>query len=79
MSGPVRSPLLLWESMDHWINQVWSEKENRWVTFEADGLGTCGLKGAVRHLFYDLHSLMNHEISYLILNSPLFPLGVFFF
>lgn len=24
-------------SMDHWINQVWSEKENRWVTFDADG------------------------------------------
>lgn len=24
-------------SMDHWINQVWSERENRWVTFDADG------------------------------------------
>ena len=25
-------------SMDHWINQVWSETEERWVTFDADGL-----------------------------------------
>lgn len=25
-------------SMDHWINQVWSEAEHRWVTFDADGL-----------------------------------------
>lgn len=25
-------------SMDHWINQVWNEKEGRWVTFDADGL-----------------------------------------
>ena len=24
-------------SMDHWINQYYSEKENRWVTFDADG------------------------------------------
>ncbi len=24
-------------SMDHWINQVWSHGENRWVTFDADG------------------------------------------
>lgn len=24
-------------SMDHWINQVWNEKEGRWVTFDADG------------------------------------------
>lgn len=24
-------------SMDHWINQVWSEQENRWITFDADG------------------------------------------
>lgn len=24
-------------SMDHWINQVYSEKENRWITFDADG------------------------------------------
>ncbi len=24
-------------SMDHWINQVWSQKENRWITFDADG------------------------------------------
>ncbi len=24
-------------SMDHWINQVYSEKEGRWVTFDADG------------------------------------------
>ncbi len=24
-------------SMDHWINQVWSDKENRWITFDADG------------------------------------------
>ncbi len=96
-------------SMDHWINQVWSEGENRWITFDADGfydekamgidqydlkeesfdwaantwlsirrgetdgseflyadgLGTCGLKAAIRYLFYDFHALMNHEISYL--------------
>lgn len=25
------------KSMDHWINQVWSEQENRWITFDADG------------------------------------------
>ncbi len=24
-------------SMDHWINQVWSDEENRWITFDADG------------------------------------------
>ncbi len=24
-------------SMDHWINQVWNEKEDRWVTIDADG------------------------------------------
>lgn len=24
-------------SMDHWINQVWNEKENRWITIDADG------------------------------------------
>ena len=26
------------KSLDHWINQLWDEKENRWVTFDADGL-----------------------------------------
>ena len=25
------------KSMDHWINQLWSEKEQRWITFDADG------------------------------------------
>lgn len=25
-------------SMDHWIDQVWSEAEDRWITFDADGL-----------------------------------------
>lgn len=25
------------KSMDHWINQYWNEKEQRWVTFDADG------------------------------------------
>lgn len=25
------------ESWDHWINQVWSAAENRWITFDADG------------------------------------------
>lgn len=25
------------KSVDHWINQYWNEKENRWVTFDADG------------------------------------------
>lgn len=24
-------------SMDHWINQYYNEKENRWITFDADG------------------------------------------
>lgn len=28
------------ESGDHWINQVWSEKEERWITFDADGFFT---------------------------------------
>lgn len=95
-------------SMDHWINQVWNETEERWVTFDADGLydglglpftphdmeagqfdwaaqvwldirsgkrdgrqfiyadclGTCGLRAAGRYLVYDLHALMNNEISY---------------
>lgn len=95
-------------SMDHWINQVWSEAEDRWITFDADGLydglglpftpydmeaeqfdwaarvwldirsgktdgtqfvyadrlGTCGLRAAGRYLVYDLHALMNNEISY---------------
>ncbi|GAB6109968.1 transglutaminase-like domain-containing protein [Fusibacter bizertensis] len=25
------------KSVDHWINQYWDEKENRWITFDADG------------------------------------------
>ncbi len=25
------------KSMDHWINQYWNAKEERWVTFDADG------------------------------------------
>ncbi len=25
------------KSMDHWINQVWNEKEDRWQTIDADG------------------------------------------
>ncbi len=25
------------ESTDHWINQYWNERENRWITFDADG------------------------------------------
>jgi len=25
------------ESWDHWINQYWNNKENRWITFDADG------------------------------------------
>ena len=24
-------------SMDHWINQIWSDRENRWITIDADG------------------------------------------
>jgi len=32
------APYLLPEiSADHWINQYWSEKENRWVNIDADG------------------------------------------
>lgn len=32
------APYLLPEiSVDHWINQYWSEKENRWVNIDADG------------------------------------------
>ena len=23
--------------MDHWINQIWSDRENRWITIDADG------------------------------------------
>ena len=31
-------------SMDHWINQVYREKEGRWVTFDADGFyEECGM------------------------------------
>ena len=95
-------------SMDHWINQIWLEKENRWLTFDADGLydglglplepydmpleqfdwaaeawlairrgetdgarflyadgqGTNSLRAVGRYLIYDLHAIMNHEISY---------------
>lgn len=25
------------KSGDHWINQYWNERENRWITFDADG------------------------------------------
>ena len=25
------------KSLDHWINQVWSGEEGRWITFDADG------------------------------------------
>ena len=25
------------KSMDHWINQYWNKKEERWITFDADG------------------------------------------
>ena len=25
------------KSTDHWINQYWNERENRWITFDADG------------------------------------------
>ena len=25
-------------TMDHWINQLWVEKEGRWLTFDADGI-----------------------------------------
>lgn len=25
------------KSSDHWINQYWNERENRWITFDADG------------------------------------------
>ncbi len=32
------APYLLPEvSVDHWINQYWSRKEKRWITFDADG------------------------------------------
>lgn len=52
------------KSMDHWINQYWKAEESRWVTIDADGLGTCSLKAIIRALFYDFHALMNDEISY---------------
>lgn len=26
------------KSHDHWINQYWSEKENRWITIDVDGM-----------------------------------------
>lgn len=107
-------------SMDHWINQIWLEDENRWLTFDADGLydglnlpvepydmregqfdwaarawlairggetdgkqflyadglGTCGLRSAARYLVYDLHALMNHEVSYVF--QPKFLEGLLF-
>ena len=25
------------QSGDHWINQYWNDKEDRWVNFDADG------------------------------------------
>lgn len=25
------------KSFDHWINQYWNKRENRWITFDADG------------------------------------------
>lgn len=96
------------KSCDHWINQYWSESEDRWISFDADGffddedlgfnqfdipeaqfdwaantwlnirndkvngenyiyadgLGTNSLKAVIRAIFYDLHALMNNEISY---------------
>ncbi len=96
-------------SCDHWINQYWSERKQRWVTFDADGFfeesalgfdpydmpsdrfdwaakvwlgirngeldgsrfvyadskGAHSLQAVIRAVFYDFHSLMNHEISYL--------------
>lgn len=33
-------------SMDHWINQVWNEKESRWQTIDADGFYDGVLDGA---------------------------------
>ncbi|WP_168356565.1 transglutaminase-like domain-containing protein [Petralouisia muris] len=31
-------------SMDHWVNQYYSEKEERWITFDADGFyEECGM------------------------------------
>ena len=107
------------QSVDHWINQYWNERENRWISFDADGFfdanvlgfdsydipegrfdyaaktwlgirsgaldgqrfvyadskGTCALKAAIRAVFYDFHSLMNHEISYLF--QPCYIAGKF--
>lgn len=93
-------------SYDHWINQYWSDAENRWITIDVDGSlslaedfdpydmpdgtfdfpgkawldvrngkvdadffynagGKRGLDVVAWSLFYDFHSLMNHEDIYL--------------
>ena len=92
-------------SSDHWTNQYWNKKEDRWVTIDVDGSfhdtgfdmydipagkfeysadawlnirqgkvdgkhfwnadGTSGLIVVAWELFYDLHCLMNSEITYL--------------
>ncbi len=31
------APYFSENSMDHWINELWLEDENRWLTFDADG------------------------------------------
>lgn len=32
------------KSCDHWINQVWNDEENRWITLDADGFyEECGM------------------------------------
>lgn len=38
------------KSTDHWINQYWNKKENRWVTIDVDG----SLEDYVKFNFYDL-------------------------
>lgn len=38
------------KSTDHWINQYWNEKENRWVTIDVDG----SLEDYVKFDLYDL-------------------------
>lgn len=109
------APYFADKSYDHWINQYWSLRWNKWITIDVDGSlhnldfnpydipenkfdfaantwlglrknnfdpekfifagGEIGLKASIRAIFYDFHSLMNNEISYLF--QPNFIAGKF--
>lgn len=44
------------QSWDHWINQYWSEKEQRWITFDADGF--------FDHLSFDQYDIPPDEFDW---------------